>query len=166
MDRDNRKSHLAPQLSPATQDFLRSNQEPEQPPVSYPDERPALQSTGSGYGDIPIAGSGMVSPGSQGIRSTRSPTPSRNGFGGQRTPGSAVHPGMGSRSGTSDSVPRSAGYESTSHAGSGHTFSIPVRPGPPGGPLPPPPRRQTPDRRQAPYGTPTNQSYDEDQYRR
>lgn len=47
MDRDNRKSHLAPQLSPATQDLLRSSDSPtfatQQTPTSC--KNPTLRTT-------------------------------------------------------------------------------------------------------------------------
>lgn len=142
MDRDNRKSHLAPQLSPATQELLRSSDSPtfltqtEQTPTS---------------GEIPIMGN-LVSPRDQsGSVSTRSPT--RGPVAG-RPGGSNVHPGLGSRVVTTNSIPRygqqvSAQDRSPVPSGSQSAgrpmFSLPMRPAPPGAPLPPPPsRRQQP----------------------
>lgn len=49
MERDNRKSHLAPQLSPSTQDLLRSTDSP------HPLETPTS-------GDIPIGRAGIPTP--------------------------------------------------------------------------------------------------------
>ncbi|KAK0741163.1 kinase-like domain-containing protein [Schizothecium vesticola] len=143
MDRDNRKSHLAPQLSPATQELLRSSDSPtfltqtEQTPTS---------------GEIPIMGN-LVSPRDQsGSVSTRSPT--RGPVAG-RPGGSHVHPGLGSRVVTTNSIPRygqqvvvaqdQSPVASGSQSAGRPMFSLPMRPAPPGGPLPPPPsRRQQP----------------------
>ncbi|PFH60402.1 hypothetical protein XA68_11024 [Ophiocordyceps unilateralis] len=159
MERDNRKSHLAPQLSPATQDLLRSNSD--SPTYQkQPDERPAHTPTS---GEIPIGGAGVISP-----REHASRSPSRNGFGNSRTPAATHHPGMGPRVATTNSIPQAPRYMDSSAAlgASATTFNLPVRPAPPNGPLPPaPPRKQTPDesrkevRRQATFGLPPNPSY-------
>jgi mitogen-activated protein kinase kinase len=146
MDRDNRKSHLAPQLSPATQELLRSTDSPtyltqaEQTPTS---------------GEIPILGT-TVSPRDQHSRvSSRSPI--RNGGPGSagRPGGPSVHQGLGSRVATSSPVSRygqqapaeerHSGAPRSQSANNNTVFSIPMRPAPPSGPLPPPP----PSRRQA-----------------
>lgn len=52
MERDNRKSHLAPQLSPSTQDLLRSK---DSPTDRHPLETPTS-------GDIPIGRAGIPTP--------------------------------------------------------------------------------------------------------
>jgi mitogen-activated protein kinase kinase len=150
MEKDNRKSHLAPQLSPSSQDLLRPGDSP------TGDNGPAYTPTS---GEIPIAGMSISSPRDP-AHSNRSPT--RNGIGGLgRATNSSAHPGLGQRSVTSNSIPK-AGTPDLSHPASASanqsTFSLPVRPGPPGGPLPPPPpRKETPDsRRQATFGPPSN----------
>ncbi|KAI0152911.1 kinase-like domain-containing protein [Xylariaceae sp. FL1272] len=155
MEKDNRKSHLAPQLSPATQELLRSTDSPNQPS----DSNPAFTPTS---GEIPIAGA-LVSPRDQhGHAPSRSPT--RNGIGSMgRAGGSSVHPGLGQRSATSGSIPKVGTPDSSLPASAGvGTFTLPVRPAPPGGPLPPPPpRKETPDemRRQAAYAPSSNGNY-------
>ncbi|SPO06586.1 probable MAP kinase kinase [Cephalotrichum gorgonifer] len=98
MERDNRKSHLAPQLSPGTQELLRSTDSPTHP---HPLETPTS-------GDIPIGRSGLPTPREQ-----------REHYDYARTPSTAGLP--------SHPAPVSAG---------GQTFSLPVRPAPPSGPLP------------------------------
>ncbi|KAI9172396.1 Dual specificity protein kinase FUZ7 [Paramyrothecium foliicola] len=159
MERDNRKSHLAPQLSPSTQDLLRSSDSPTF--ATQADERGLNTPTS---GEIPIGGAGIISPRDQ-HTSNRSPT--RNGYGSSRTPASA-HPGLGPRVITTNSIPKASGYPESAGAVTSHatTFSLPVRPAPPGGPLPPPPpRKETPDdmrredRRQARFGMPPGQGY-------
>lgn len=155
MERDNRKSHLAPQLSPATQDLLRSSDSP-----TYLTQNEDRMTPTPTSGDIPIGGAGIISPRDQPSRS-----PSRNGN--IRTPGSVPHPGMGMRVATTNSVPQTSHYAELSGpaSASSATFSLPVRAGPPGNPMPPPlARRQTPDdfrretRRQATFGLPPNPS--------
>jgi len=155
MERDNRKSHLAPQLSPTTQEFLKSADSP----IPPTDSNPAYTPTS---GEIPIAGA-IISPRDHyGQMPSRSPT--RNGTGSiGRAAGSSVHPGLGQRSATSGSIPKAGSSDPSipSSAGTG-TFTLPVRPGPPGGhyPPPPPPRKETPDemrsesRRQVSYPPP------------
>ncbi|KAL2206046.1 kinase-like protein [Sarocladium strictum] len=154
MERDNRKSHLAPQLSPSTQELLRSGDSPIFPP--HHEDR-SIQTPTSG--EIPIAGTGFMSPAEPLGHGNRSPT--RNGSG--RTP-ITPHPGLGQRSNTATSIPKASGYGNntvpTPSSANAATFSLPVRPAPPGGPLPPPPpRKETPDesrrehRRQATFGS-------------
>ncbi|KAH9900306.1 MAP kinase [Xylariomycetidae sp. FL2044] len=160
MERDNRKSHLAPQLSPATQELLRSSDSPGQP-----GDNPAFTPTS---GEIPIAGA-ISSPREHhhhGHMQNRSPT--RNGVGSLgRAAGANAHPGLGQRAATSTNIPKvgTPDLSLPASAGAG-TFTLPVRPAPPGGPLPPPPpRKETPDemrrehRRQATFGPPSNGSY-------
>lgn len=164
MERDNRKSHLAPQLSPSTQDLLRSRDSP----PTQPDDR-SLQTPTSG--EIPIAGTGYVSSRDQQYpSSSRSPT--RNSASAARP--APPHPGL-SRGTTTNSIPKVAGYGDSPgmspSASQGQTFNLPVRPAP-SGPLPPAPaRRSTPDdmrreprdnrdqRRQPAYGLPPNPAY-------
>ncbi|KAI0024305.1 MAP kinase [Xylariomycetidae sp. FL0641] len=145
MEKDNRKSHLAPQPSPTTEALLRSGES-----NNHNDGNAAYTPTS---GEIPIAGA-MISPREH--HPNRSPT--RNGTGSH----GRAHPGLGQRSATSSSIPKvgtpDASLPASAGAGGG-TFSLPVRPAPPGGALPPaPPRKETPDemrretRRQATYG--------------
>ncbi len=159
MERDNRKSHLAPQLSPSTQDLLRSSDSPTY--LTQPDERTSPTPTS---GEIPIAGAGIVSPRDYGNGTNRSP--SRNGHSSARQPLSA-HPGLGPRNLTSESIPTASGYADhrVPVSASAATFSLPVRPAPSGPlPPPPPPRKHTPDdmrrenRRQGTFGLPPNPS--------
>lgn len=158
MERDNRKSHLAPQLSPSTQELLRSSDSPTY--ATQPTEERGISTPTSG--EIPIAGAGIVSPRDQ-YPSIQSRSPPRNGYS-SRTPASA-HPGLGQRT---NSIPKVPGYSDSGYPISANapTFSLPHRPAPPGGPLPPPPpRKETPDelrrenRRQATFGLPPNPTY-------
>jgi mitogen-activated protein kinase kinase len=115
MEKNNRKSHLAPMLSPATQELLRGD---ESPGGDYQD-----MSQTPTAGDILIVGSDirstLISPREQIINTINSArTPKANG-----------------------SV--------------GRTATLPMRPAPPGGPLPPPPmpKKENSDaRRQAAFG--------------
>ena len=148
MERDNRKSHLAPQLSPATQELLRSTDSP-----TYHGDDRTLETPTSG--EIPIL-STIVSPRDQQYDSISNRT---GGFG--RASGPAIHPGLGPRVATTNSIPRAptgavdyAGPASANRA----TFTLPVRPVPPRDPLPPPPpRKETQEerdsRRQALHGS-------------
>lgn len=151
MERDNRKSHLAPQLSPGTQELLRSNNSPD----NNADDR-ALETPTSG--EIPIVGAIIQSPRDQhNSVSNRSPTRSdRGSLSAGRSNGPPVHPGLGPRVITTNSIPKMAATPPPRHGqhspspslGSNSskqaTFNLPFRP-PPGGPLPPPPpRRQAP----------------------
>src|SRR5271154_1275321 len=102
MERNNRKSHLAPMLSPATQELLRGD---DSPTGDYQD----LSQTPTS-GDIPIGGtdirSTVISPREQIINTINSArTPKANG-----------------------SIGRAGG--------AGGTHTLPMRPAPPGGPLP------------------------------
>lgn len=173
MDRDNRKSHLAPQLSPATQELLRANDSP-----IFPTQTDgALQTPTSG--EIPILGA-MVSPRDQhGSVSSRSPI--RNGAGPGsigRAGGSVVHPGLGPQMTTFDAVSQPGQPAFAETGGSvlnglpnpnrGGIFTLPVRPAPKG-PIPPPPPQKEPsldyawkreNRRQATFGPPQNRPFD------
>ncbi|KAJ3494097.1 hypothetical protein NLG97_g4297 [Lecanicillium saksenae] len=159
MERDNRKSHLAPQLSPSTQDLLRSSDSPTHNNGSEERKSPTPTS-----GEIPIGGAGLVTPRDYANGTGRSP--SRNGYGSAAKPPVSAHPGLGPRY-PSESGHVPSGYTDTRGPVSANaaTFSLPVRPAPPSGPLPPAPaRRNTPDamprenRRQATFGLPPNPS--------
>jgi mitogen-activated protein kinase kinase len=171
MDRDNRKSHLAPQLSPATQDLLRSSDSP----TSYHTQAEPTPTSG----EIPILG--VRERDQHGVGSIpnepQPPLPATNssGRGSGRPSGPPVHPGMGPRVASTNSVhissrdlqqqqqaprqhvvslgdlaggPRSSGARVTVSAATPHTFALPVRPCPHAGererrlPPPPPPARK------------------------
>lgn len=146
MEKDNRKSHLAPQLSPSTKDLLRSADSPTNfAPASDASSIPTPTS-----GDIPIAGAGIASP--YGSSAKRSPTWNEQRSKPQR-------PGLGPRV---NSMPKPSLYGE-----GGSTFSLPVRPGPAGG-LPPLPRKDrdtNPEeprrevRRQGTWGMPSTGGY-------
>lgn len=144
MEKDNRKSHLAPQLSPATQELLRSTDSPtffhQQPPQQQQQlQLPHIESLSINpletptSGEIPIGGAGIISPRDHYDHA------SFNNY--ARTPSAAVHPAS---------------------AGIGG-FNLPGRTVPATSGLPP--RNGTPDdgrgesRRQARFGMPPNGSY-------
>lgn len=202
MEKDNRKSHLAPQLSPATQELLRSHDSPTYANMSSAGTvvGDPLQTPTSG--EIPIAGgTGVITSPRDHYQhhqqqyqyaqhtqyshmapaQTRSPTRglnSANGIG-RAGPGLPAHPGAGQRVVTTNSIPTITSQMADMSINGGSamsgptsanaaTFSLPMRSGPPGGPLPPPPpRKETPDelrrseqsRRQATFGLPPNGSY-------
>ena len=149
MERDNRKSHLAPQLSPATQQLLRSGDSPVVGSDSSRSQDYSLPTPTSG--DIPIGGgdvrSATASP--QYNDMVKSP-PIKNGSSSiGRSAGAPFHPGLPPRVSTTNSVPKlttlnapekksPSGSSSATAATFNHT-SLPMRPAPPAGPLPPPP---------------------------
>ncbi|PHH58903.1 hypothetical protein CDD81_4167 [Ophiocordyceps australis] len=178
MEKDNRKSHLAPQLSPSTQDLLRSSDSPpiqaqSQVQQAQMEER-ALHTPTSG--EIPIGGAGIISPRDHYYSAHQNRSPGRNGLSG-RPPNPTSHPGMGPRMATTNSIPLASSTTSSRYADGGvtglppvsanaATFNLPVRPAPLSGSVPPPPpRKQTPEetrkesRRQATFGLPPNPSY-------
>lgn len=120
MDRDNRKSHLVPQLSPATQDLLRSTDSPTFFNQTITAASTAAETPTSG--EIPIMGTiGSSRDQYVGNRvpersANRSPPPARAGGGGEtaavvgerpgRAGGSPVHPGMGPRVSTTGAIPQ------------------------------------------------------------
>lgn len=161
MERDNRKSHLAPQLSPTTQELLRSGESPS----TYQND--GNQEYTPTSGEIPIAGA-IASPRDYHHSSAASRSPTRNGVGSLgRAAGSAVHPGMGQRAATSGSITRVGAQDQQlpSSTSGPATFTLPVRPAPStGGPPPPLPRKETPeelrrDNRRAAYLPPSNGTY-------
>lgn len=103
MERDNRKSHLAPLPSPGTQELLLGNDSPD----GAAEDR-ALETPTSG--EIPIVGAIVSSPRDQhNSVSNRSPTRSdRGGTGSGRSNGPFVHPGLGPRVATTNSIPQLA----------------------------------------------------------
>jgi len=171
MEKHNRRSHLAPQLSPATQELLRGSDSP----TALPSASPTPTS-----GEIPIGGgdvrSQIVSPREQvvnTINGVRSPTKNASASSASaslgRAGGSAFHPSLGRIMATS-SIPKAqvvTSPESAERASSASvpTFShsLPMRPAPLAGPLPPPPvpRKEEPKdgRRQATYPPQSNGGY-------
>ena len=149
MEKHNRRSHLAPQLSPATQELLKPSDSP-----TYHggwEDRRGLETPTSG--EIPIAGAVITTMDKYATGET---SPTRNGMGSIGRPGgSSFHPGLGQRVQTPNTA--------IPHVGGGATFSLPVRPAPGG--VPPPPRKETPDellresRRQGTFGHPLNGYY-------
>ena len=154
IEKDNRKSHLAPQLSPATQQLLRSGDSPIVGAGSstYASNSPEYSLSTPTSGDIPIGGgdvrSTITSPQHNESSSTRSPI--KNGpvsIG--RASAAPYHPGLPPRVSTTGSVPRLTTLGAPEHAPSTgpssanaptfHTTTLPMRPAPPVGPLPPPP---------------------------
>ena len=163
LERDNRKSHLAPQLSPATRALLRSEDSPLG--LSNPQDYSLPTPTS---GDIPIGGgdvrSAMASPDYTPRSTVKNGSQSLSRATGQE---SSRHPGI-ARVSTTSSVPKLTTLNAPEHpapsgsssAGSS-SFNLPMRPAPPAGPLPPPPvpRKENGDqdikkesRRQATFG--------------
>ncbi len=150
LEKNNRKSHLAPQLSPSTQSLLRSGDSPTSGPYSTTSPDYSLPTPTSG--DIPIGGgdvrSAVASPQyNEPINSSRSP-PIQNGSLG-RASGAIYHPGLPPRVSTTNSIPKvttlnapehgATNGPSSANAASFNTTTLAMRPAPPGGPLPPPP---------------------------
>jgi mitogen-activated protein kinase kinase len=174
MEKDNRKSHLAPQLSPSTQQLLRSNDSPTSAP--YPSNSPDYSLPTPTSGDIPIGGgdvrSAITSPQYNELNIQNSRSPTKNGTSSLgRASGAPYHPGLGSRNATTNSVPKlttlntadtgPSNGPSSANAATFTTTTLAMRPAPPAGPLPPPPvpRKEGSDldlkkesRRQATFG--------------
>jgi len=151
IERDNRKSHLAPQLSPATQQILRSGDSPIVGTDSSRSQDYSLPTPTSG--DIPIGGadvrSATTSPQyNDPVSQSRSPIKNGSSSIGRST-GAPFHPGLPPRVSTTNSVPKLTslnGPENNAPSGSSsataatfNTTTLPMRPAPPAGPLPPPP---------------------------
>lgn len=151
IERDNRKSHLAPQLSPSTQALLRSNDSPTTaPPQSHSPDFSSLPTPTSG--DIPIAkadGRSNYTPAPyHESNGNRSPIKSGSSSVG-RAGGAHFHPGLPNRTTTTNSIPKVTTLsapdfqaQNGSHSANATSFSttsLPIRPAPPAGPLPPPP---------------------------
>ncbi|KAI4164224.1 MAG: hypothetical protein LQ342_002189 [Letrouitia transgressa] len=163
MERHNRKSHLAPQLSPATQALLRGE------PVSSPAKESSTSKTPTS-GEIPIAGDDVKpSPPSEKPAVQRVYSADVNGTSLYATP-IANYERQPFPPRTSSTFPRenrtreTDGYSQLSFQQSRpketETFNLPIRPappatGPPSGPLPQPPTsslRYPPSRRQGTNG--------------
>ena len=164
IERDNRKSHLAPQLSPATRAHLRSGDSP----IGSSSQDYSLPTPTSG--DIPIGGgdvrSAMASPDYTPRMTVKNGSQSLGRAAGQEQ-ARHVHPGL-PRVQTTNSVPKLTTLSAPDHttpSGSSSagapTFNLPMRPAPPAGPLPPPPvprkedqdlKKEAQNRRQATFG--------------
>lgn len=175
IERDNRKSHLAPQLSPATQQLLRTGDSPTVGGSSstYSSNSPDYSLPTPTSGDIPIGGgdirSAVTSPQYTEPNNTRSPIKNGSSSLG-RASGAPYHPGLPPRVSTTNSVPKlttlnapdtAANGPSSANAATFNTTTLPMRPAPPAGPLPPPPvpKKENSDidvkkesRRQATFG--------------
>ena len=143
MERHNRKSHLAPQLSPATQALLRSDS------ISSPSKESSSSKTPTS-GEIPIAGDNMKSsPPSDTATAQRTLPVDINGASmypqGSNFARQAFPPRTSSTSGASSN--RSRENDGMNIAPTlqfrpkdNDSFNLPIRPAPPpSGPLPPPP---------------------------
>lgn len=184
MERHNRKSHLAPQLSPSTQALLRGESVP-----SPKDSSASTVSQTPTSGEIPIADEEIkASPRSAqpavqrvipteingtGMYPSQSSNLDRQGFP-PRTSSTTGPPSSRSREGESfspknglPSHPRNSGNFNPHPRDSGNfnpTTTLPIRPAPPpSGPLPPPPsanfRGQRPTTNVSPYPYGDNQQY-------
>ena len=163
LERHNRKSHLAPQLSPSTQELLRGDSES---PITAPSSSQPTPTNGD---------SSVSNPNSSDPRSLMNPPRDRereqiintiNGSRPQmkanssigRSGGANFHPGLGRITAT-NSIPQVQQVETPIERASSATattfsHSLPIRPAPPAGPLPPPPvpRKEEPrERKQATY---------------
>lgn len=167
IEKDNRKSHLAPQLSPSTQQLLRSV---DSPTALYATNSPDYSLPTPTSGDIPIGGGDVRSAVTSPQYGERSPTKIGSSSLG-RASGAPYHPGLPPRGTTTNSVPKVTTLSASEHAAangpssaSAVTFTattLPMRPAPPAGPLPPPPvpKKENTDgdvkkesRRQATFG--------------
>ncbi|KAI9823149.1 MAG: MAP kinase kinase (MEK) [Thelocarpon impressellum] len=119
MEKHNRKSHLAPQLSPSTQALLRSDDS-----SSSKDTSNTKTPTS---GEIPIGGD----------VDQATPVRASNGVGAMP----ALHPGHPPRTSSANAMPGLGRMDSNGSAGPGiTTTTLPMRPAPPpAGPLPAPP---------------------------
>lgn len=156
IEKDNRKSHLAPQLSPATQQLLRSGESPTvgAGTSTYSSNSPDYSLPTPTSGDIPIGGgdirSAITSPQNNEPSITRSPIKNGSSSLG-RASGAPYHPGLPPRVSTTNSVPKlttlnaperpatSGPSSAGANAATFTTTTLPMRPAPPAGPLPPPP---------------------------
>ncbi|KAL8704342.1 MAG: hypothetical protein Q9201_002493 [Fulgogasparrea decipioides] len=143
MERHNRKSHLAPQLSPSTQALLRGD------PVSSPSKESAASKTPTS-GEIPIAGDSVKhSPASEQPTVSRVYSADANGTGLYSAPTSnferqAFPPRTSSTFPRENRPKEQDTYSALLHAQTrlkeSEAFNLPIRPAPPpSGPLPQPP---------------------------
>ncbi|KAI9893930.1 MAG: MAP kinase kinase (MEK) [Vezdaea aestivalis] len=159
MERNNRISHLAPQLSPATAAFLRSQ------PVASVSTPPASASTAgsiTGTKSPTTAGTSVRMPSARFTASpSRTPTSATSGIELGAPPGSArstngghppispalqsalqnnSQPGFPPRTSSQGRVPTAGSLNGIQALGGGQNLSLPMRPAPPpAGPLPTPP---------------------------
>ena len=139
MERHNRKSHLAPQLSPSTQALLRGD------PVSSPSKESTTSKTPTS-GEIPIAGDE--------VKSTNIPSeqPAIQRIYSADVNGTGMYPTQTSNYSGQMFPPRTSSTFPRDNEGHNHltavqgrqkeneTFNLPIRPAPPpSGPLPQPP---------------------------
>ena len=144
MERHNRKSHLAPQLSPSTQSLLRGDS------ISSPSKESSASKTPTS-GEIPIAGDDMKpSPPSDTAAVQRALPADTNSTGMHSTQGSsfarqAFPPRTSSTSGAASNRSRETDGLNTAlpvqfRSKDNDSFNLPIRPAPPpSGPLPQPP---------------------------
>lgn len=144
IEKDNRKSHLAPQLSPSTQQLLRSADSPTGP---YASNSPDYSLPTPTSGDIPIGGGDVRSAVTSPQYGENSPIKNGSSSLG-RASGAPFHPGLPPRVATTNSVPKVTTLNAQDHTSNGpssanaisfSTTTLPMRPAPPGGPLPLPP---------------------------
>lgn len=166
MERHNRKSHLAPQLSPSTQSLLRGDS------VVSPSKESSASRTPTS-GEIPIAGGDMKPPPLETPAVQRSnptdiegsiisafSTPvtsyERPFFPPRTSSNPVVHSVRSRDSETFNNIATSLRHRSKEIDGFSSTTVIPIRPAPPpSGPLPPPPSaslRNSASRRQVTNG--------------
>lgn len=167
MERNNRKSHLAPQLSPSTQDLLRGSDSPTTAGTissSQPTPTSAklpLSNSGTNLASQSQQQSQMISPreqvintiqGNGNIRSPREEQQATMGMGNlslgrsggsvfQQQAGMQMQPPMGQRMSSSRSQQQveSPVERPSAQREPSFTHNLPMRPAPPAGPMPPPP---------------------------
>ncbi len=181
MEKHNRKSHLAPKLSPSTQALLRGESQPSPSKDSTP-SAPSTATKTPTSGIIPIAEDDMrATPTSDVYAAQRTPSTDVNGTGMYQSQSSAFdRQGFPPRTSSNLSGPSSGRSKDgdalspnsslSSHSRQSGNFNpimtLPIRPAPPSGPLPPPPgasfRNSTSKRPMAngtPYSYGENQQY-------
>lgn len=175
IERANRKSHLAPQLSPSTQQLLRASESPTTVPnAAEPTPTTGQISTSSSVSSsdgrprmVPIRdrdrdqamNSITYGIGNMKVNPVRSPAMNGNSSLG-RSSGTQSHPGLG-RIVTTNSIPQQhqqqvetpVAMERPQSAATSDFYShnLAMRQGPPTGPPPPVPRKEENTRRQATY---------------
>ncbi|KAL2045261.1 hypothetical protein N7G274_002344 [Stereocaulon virgatum] len=166
MERHNRKSHLAPQLSPATRDLLRREEVPS--PNDAPPSAPSTATKTPTSGVIPLVEDDRRAVPTEingtGMHSSQSTSFDRSGFPPRTSSNmTALSPGR-PRDGDSFS-PRRGLPTHPRNSGNFNSTTLPIRPAPPpSGPLPAPPDtslRNSSTQRPVPNGSPY--SYGENQ---
>ncbi len=172
MERNNRKSHLGPELSPATRSFLRQDSQPS------PKESVTSASTASNptftptSGVIPIAEATPITaiqrdPYSEGLNPSQSASFDRQGFPPRISSNLSGPPSGRSRDGEAFSPTGGLPSQLRDSGNFNPITTLPIRPAPPpSGPLPQPPigsLRNSQVRRPVPNGAPyqydNNQQY-------